>query len=122
MNRSTRKDGRKAKGARASRSKSAGFSASVPPSAVNMLAEIRRENAKFERRLEVTGMTVMVDGLARSIWREDFEEIHAALRSAIYFYDRVVGNVKSDQGWTAADVKRMARMRELAGLPPLGSK
>lgn len=87
-----------------------------------MLAEIRRENAKFERRLEVMGMTVMVDGLARSIWREDFQEIHAALRSVIYFYDRVAGNVKSDQGWTAADVKLMAEIRELAGLPPLGSK
>jgi hypothetical protein len=41
-----------------------------------------------------------------------------ALRDALHFYDRVAGNVRADRGWTAADVKRLAEIREIVTRDP----
>jgi hypothetical protein len=45
-------------------------------------------------------------------WRliDDYE---AALRDALHFYDRAAGNLRTDCGYTAADVLRLEEIRKL---------
>lgn len=110
-----RKSARKAR--RAARSKPNTL-ASAPASTLRMLRRIQRENELFEKKLEVMGMTVLIDGMARPIWRDDFERLHAALRDAIHFYDRATGAVRGD-GWTPAETRRLAELRALAYRTPI---
>jgi hypothetical protein len=37
-----------------------------------------------------------------------------ALRGALYFYDRVIGNVETHDGWTAKDIRYLDEIRALA--------
>jgi hypothetical protein len=48
---------------------------------------------------------------------DDLAKVHQAARDALQFYDRVAGNVRADYGWTAADIKRLAEIRELVSKP-----
>lgn len=41
-------------------------------------------------------------------------ELRAALRDALHFYDRMAGNIRTEYGWTAADVIRLEELRKLA--------
>lgn len=102
---------KRSEGARLVRSKP-----TQPLSASSFVAKFRRENEKFEKRLELMGMTVMIDGLAHSVWREDYQELLAALRHTLREYDRAVGNCPDQSGWTAEDILRLEKIREMAKL------
>jgi hypothetical protein len=44
-------------------------------------------------------------------------ELLFALRDLLTYYDRVAGNIKVPGGYTAADVKRLEKIRKLAAPP-----
>lgn len=39
--------------------------------------------------------------------------IHA-LEDLLHFYDRVAGNIRTDHGWTAGEVRRLNEIRKMA--------
>lgn len=58
-------------------------------------------------------LLVVVDGLARCIGPADYLAVRSALADLIGIYDRVTGAAGHGEGWTAADVLRMAEIRVL---------
>lgn len=62
------------------------------------------------------GFVVMIDGLAKNVFPNDYLALHNALRDLLAFYDRAAGNVRKDSGYTAADVKRLEEIRKLVNL------
>ncbi len=98
--------------------------------------------AKIQRKESQAYILVMIDGVLTTYTIWGVQGLHAALRDALHFYDRVAGppplkngamadqfaevrgrseggtsavapEVRSEGGWTAADVRRLEEIRKL---------
>lgn len=78
-------------------------------------SRIAKRTARDRRRTRnrFDGLVQIVDSVQCQMRDREITTLTAALRDVLVLYDRAVGNVRLDCGYTAGDVKRLAEIRKL---------
>lgn len=97
------------KGGRKSARKAHRVARSKPDTHTSVLPSV----AKIQRKESAAYILVRIDGLLTTYTIHGVQALHAAVRDALRFYDRVAGNILTDHGWTAGDVRRLDEIRKM---------